>query len=494
MKLPTAAARVCNFSFGKFIIFFFIFGIHIVQASASSSTTDWKQEALDDLEFVHGLIEQAHPGVLDKTDDAFQHWFSAGYQESKRLLSLAQDRKQARAALHYYTTGYADGHLALWPEVQPRQMFWAGWVIQKIGPEFLVTEVADHWPSPVPPLLSKVVSCDDMPVADYIEKHIAPYTDSRKLHISWQRNALKITADSPNESPLWNPTRSAQCTVDLPDGNRISYPLHWRAADNNAIKTTFSGRYPQRMYLLRDDVVWIHASNFQISKHDMSAFETLLEAIRHIDVPQAVVFDLRGNNGGDSFTGYRMLKALVKNRMPQSAPESVAFFRVSDISVGQFRMLQKHFMEVHGAASTEYQYVTEQYEGLLRAQSEKQDYFRQTDFDTDNLAEEPGVGFGGRLVLLTDSTCASACLDFMDMALALPGAIHLGLPTSGDTMYLEAAIQKTPSGANLAIPIKVWRNRVRGSNQCYTPRHLFTGDITDTEAVQDWVLRILSLT
>lgn len=91
-------------------------------------------------------------------------------------------------------------------------------------------------------------------------------------------------------------------------------------------------------------------------------------------------------------------------------------------------------------------------------------------------------------MLVTDSFCASACLDFADAVLAVPGAIHFRLSTSGDTLYIDIGSQALPSGAQFWLPLKVWRGRVRGNNQSYDPRYIFDGDINDTSAVQQWVL------
>lgn len=65
----------------------------------------------------------------------------------------------------------------------------------------------------------------------------------------------------------------------------------------------------------------------------------------------------------------------------------------------------------------------------------------------------------------------------------------MGLPTSGDTNYMEVMSLRTPSGIHMWLPIKIWRNRLRGNNQFYRPQYLFDGDIHDTSAVQAWVLK-----
>ena len=60
-----------------------------------------------------------------------------------------------------------------------------------------------------------------------------------------------------------------------------------------------------------------------------------------------------------------------------------------------------------------------------------------------------GAAFRGRLVLVTDANCASACLDFADLVRSVPNAAHAGASTSADTRYMDSAVEPLPSGAKL---------------------------------------------
>jgi len=103
----------------------------------------------------------------------------------------------------------------------------------------------------------------------------------------------------------------------------------------------------------------------------------------------------------------------------------------------------------------------------------------------------PANPVAGRVFLLTDAGCGSACLDFADMVRAMPGARHVGRTTAADSVYMEARVLALPSGvANLFFPTKVYRNRPRGNNQPYVPHDVWTGDIGDTAALQRWILSL----
>ncbi len=100
----------------------------------------------------------------------------------------------------------------------------------------------------------------------------------------------------------------------------------------------------------------------------------------------------------------------------------------------------------------------------------------------------------GRVFFLANSSCISACLDFADYILAMPGVIHVGAATAADSVYMEAAYTKLPSGgAMMMYPMKAWRNRPRGHNEPYIPRHYWHGDWHDEAGLQRWIRYLAAL-
>lgn len=57
----------------------------------------------------------------------------------------------------------------------------------------------------------------------------------------------------------------------------------------------------------------------------------------------------------------------------------------------------------------------------------------------------PKYRLAGPVYLVTDYSCMSACLDAVDLWLAL-GAVHLSQETSADTLYMDIRHAKLPSG------------------------------------------------
>ncbi|GEM_PF-2921090 len=151
---------------------------------------------------------------------------------------------------------------------------------------------------------------------------------------------------------------------------------------------------------------------------------------------------------------------------------SYAMWRVSPLALATLDSALASMQGDHEKNSDAYTFVSGMRESMNAALVGKEDWLRQPDtssLDQGRVKDSNPGRFKGQLVLVTDSFCASACLDFADAVLAVPGASHFGLSTSGDTLYIDIGSQALPSGAQLWLPLKVWRGRVRGNNQSYDP-------------------------
>jgi hypothetical protein len=140
------------------------------------------------------------------------------------------------------------------------------------------------------------------------------------------------------------------------------------------------------------------------------------------------------------------------------------------------------------------------WEGLRRAQATGQQWYEQWEgpqwgyrVDRHEIIRRHGrlKRFSGRVILITDRHCASACLDFADLVRLVPGALHAGKTTSADAVYIDMGSVRMPSGNLLFMPLKVWRNRVRG-NEPLVPGVSFDCDMDDNDCVQRKTLALLA--
>ena len=96
----------------------------------------------------------------------------------------------------------------------------------------------------------------------------------------------------------------------------------------------------------------------------------------------------------------------------------------------------------------------------------------------------------GRVYVLTDSNCGSACLDAVDLWKTV-GAVQVGRETSADTVYMGIREPTLPSGlAEIAVPMKVYRGRARGNNEPQRPQYVIEGDMGDDAALLASIRRL----
>ncbi len=100
--------------------------------------------------------------------------------------------------------------------------------------------------------------------------------------------------------------------------------------------------------------------------------------------------------------------------------------------------------------------------------------------------------FAGKVAVVTDSGCVSACLDFVDLVKQVPHSVQLGKTTGSDTVYIDTGSATLPSGNHMVLPLKVWRNRLRANNEAYVPDVPLNVNMLDDRTVQAATLAALS--
>jgi hypothetical protein len=208
-------------------------------------------------------------------------------------------------------------------------------------------------------------------------------------------------------------------------------------------------------------------------------------------VSPLVVFDVRGNRGGDSIYAERLAHTLwgdqvIRANEPYRGDE---ICRVSALNRRFFADSLKEFNEKHEA--TEY---VAPFTQLVKVMDAAQSRgiplvtIHHPPPDRPNLT--PTNLMKGTVVVLTDYVCNSACLYVLDLYLRLPNVIQAGVTTSADTIFMEVGTQTLPSGsAMVSFGHKAWVTRPRGSNVSYAPASAFTyvGDLGDDAAVRLWL-------
>lgn len=234
-----------------------------------------------------------------------------------------------------------------------------------------------------------------------------------------------------------------------------------------------------------DNRAWITITSFSERRTSVATLTQAIEAqadtLRSLE---AIVFDLRGNGGGDSSFGHRIVRALWT--------EDVVSDWVPAYAAGvDWRASPENAAHVHGIAKkhadrgreSSAAYWTGLAQRIDAAVVADANYVRQ-DFTIREITRTLQSPVSARVIVITDGACASACLDFMDRLMALPGVIHIGEETSSDTQYIDVRRVDLPSRTGrLFIPLKVYRERLRPPGGTYVPEIAVDAKSLDWDAV-----------
>lgn len=454
-----------------------------------ASAASWRRVAERDLAQVRSLIEDAHPAILEPENKPFQRWRRVGYARSMALARQSRTRQQAEAAVQYFLVGFEDGHLGIRADAPPEgPARWAGFNVQWRDGRFRVVDRAGDWPRPLPPSGAEVLACDGVDLLSLLARRVSPYVD-RRMHLDGTKSllAMRLTNEW-SGSQLWESLHLASCTVRREDGAVARFALHWRSG-HDGLRLWTDRRPPPGLRPWGTDALWVHASDFQLAGAGADAFEADLDTLARQRGARWIVLDARGNRGGNAVFGLRLLEAVLGGPLPADGPSARAHWRVSRTAIDTLQLWIERMAGDAPSVTATRRFVAQLRAAMLQAQADHQPWVAQATVDLawGSHVAEGAPPFAGRILLITDSVCASACLDFADAVLAIPGARHAGTATSGDTVYLEVAERPLASGLKVWVPMKVWRGRARKNNEPHRPEFAFPGDIRDTAEVERWL-------
>lgn len=470
------------------------------------TTEQWQAFATADLNAVRDIIRSAHPGAIDEANPVFRDWFQAGYEQARQLIPRVTDYNSAMAAVRSYVTGFLDGHFAYSDNARKANdtIYSDGTNISLVNGRYLVTAVLPDWPVALPPVGAELVSCDGLTPRQIIDQRHAPYYSRRQTQSDLQVLASQMHSREFTDDEL------KQCTYRTAQGKLLQLEMKYQGFltkeyFRQVMPALEKGRpgVPGRRgnaYTFKDGVLWISAGSFSFGPGTSAVadLEKMLSEIAALTDVKQIVFDARGNRGGDSRIGGKIFHAATGGLEYDKGglaglQRTYAQWRVSDVAIATFASHVDRMGKLYGSDSAQVRDAEQMRKRLLDAKAAGEPWVRQ---DSDYRVTQAEIAqrgghlrrFNGTLALVTDYNCASACLDFVDIVRSVPGSVHLGQTTSADTVYIELGKAKLPSGNLLFLPLKVWRNRLRGNNEPWVPQVPLTVDMTDDAAVRNAVL------
>jgi len=472
--------------------------------SADKTPEEWQALARADLDATRAAIVAAHPGYIDDQNPKFRTWTEQGYREALALVPRVDSYDGMMAAVRWYVTGFRDGHFIYSDDKRDNKyrVRTNGWVLDRAGDAYVVAAHNPEWHGPVPPLGAKLLACDGRSPQTLVDEDAAPYAERRGLP-----DLQGVLASMLAYPPLTGMDYKT-CDFEQADGKRLTFPVSYQTVSSASIfKSLPRPRRVERRnaFMFENGVLWLRAQPSMLEPAQVKELDAMLKEIAALEGVRTIVFDARGNGGGDSSVGNQILAAATGgldfdreglDRLPRTYPQ----WRVSDVALDAADRYVDVMTKRYGADSDRVRQMTALRDEFRAAKAAGRPWVDQPGGPritrADVARRHPRMKrFDGTVAVIADSTCASACLDFVDQVRLLPNSIQLGQTTSSDTVYLESMGRVVlPSGNHLALPLKVWRNRVRGDSEALVPDIPLRVDMRDDAAVRAATLAALEKT
>lgn len=469
-----------------------------IPGPAAGVPVDWGARLHEDATSFRSAVLDSHPAPAGPEATAFVQRLDLAYAQVLRRASTSTSFAHYEWALAELTAAFDDGHLGIDPgerqvAAHPPTYRWPGFVTALRGQAHVV--VHSEGPS-TPAVGARLVACDgigaDALAADRIGRFEGRWMlRSRRI----ARSALLFL---PFDNPWLKPV--VRCRFEI-DGRPVVVPLRWRSIDEAARRRLFENavgkrhRSPVAMERLDDGSFWISMGSFDgdpasATGRQLTALNTHIanEAPALRTAPR-VVFDLRGNNGGSSAWLKQAVRAIWGEAAPgrRAAPTGRVDWRVSDANIQVLRRYRASFETQRATNPAPFDWAVKVLGGLEAARDRGDRLWSQPqEPEQASSRSDEAYPVRANVFVLTDFACASACLDAVDLLTSL-GAVQVGQETAADTMYMEVREQQLPSGAQIYLPMKVYRGRARGSNVPAVPRFEWTGGMGDTTAIRRWL-------
>ncbi len=240
---------------------------------------------------------------------------------------------------------------------------------------------------------------------------------------------------------------------------------------------------------LSNEVAWITLPTFYLKTEQEKDFREVIKRLLDLQTKKYIVFDLRGNHGGNSYYGSQIINALFGEEYAHQKKCLCNKKVFVDWRASQGNL--SHISSLLTRDPTTNQYLQDVKDGLKES-LEKGDvfyreYFYKTCGPTKNITSESEFGF--KVIVITDSFNVSAALSFIDeLKIMTKKVILIGQKTNADRVYTEVRSLHLPSGfGNFYFPIKVYHNRPRLDNEPYAPNIEFK-EVHNTPALQSFIL------
>jgi len=458
-------------------------------AAAPAVATDWSVLARRDVEFAGAAMAGKHVGVAAGMPSVTVP-LETGLHTALAEAALARSEQDYRRLMMRFIAGFGDPHTGI--DLHLERRAWTGLIVDRPKARdgrYRVAWSEPDWPTPLPPQGTEVLECDGVWFGTYLQTALAPFWNRS---VEYAGTYAFLAQQSMVDMGLgWTPKA---CTFVLPGGARRTYalPLHSladaaaRAHVIDAQRSVHAQALPVGLSSIGAGKQWVGMPDFDGAASN-AAYGALYPRLAALPKSGWVVFDLRGNGGGDSSLGSRALAALFGAPFADRAAVAggAEEYMVADANTVA---VLKHYIATPAFAASKAGFeasLTKVEAAIARGQ-------RLALVDGEpGAAERPLTPLvrphGPRIAAVIDRSCFSSCMNFLQQIRAIGDSMVLGEPTLGYSPFGEISSVPLPSGqGRLRIPT-AWFKTSQATREPFVPDVAFEGNMADDAALQHWV-------
>lgn len=467
---------------------FFALYLCVTLAHAGQQTTDWSAAAQKDMQFAIDTIRSSHAGSVSGQLDVTVP-LEEGARSGMIEAGNAKTEEEYRRALVRFISGFGDPHTGI--NLRLKVQAWTGLVLDRVGGQYRVTWSEPHWPHPLPPLNATVQGCDGVWFGTYLKSNVAPLINHS---VEYSTTFSQLARQAMFDLGLgWTPK---QCTFMLADGSTRRYDLPLRKTTDGIdaeriaqVRKHYTAKAKSvGLYQLAADKQWIGMPDFNGSI-STAAYEKLYQELATLKKSGWVVFDLRGNGGGDSSWGNRALQVLYGKPYGEQLGDTSSYAK-SLIADHATIDLYKRFASLpeFAASKGELDDSLQKLKTAVHAGEKLAQVSGMAQAEAQALAikvrRRPG---GPRVAAVIDRGCFSSCMNFLQQIASMSDTVVLGEPTLGYSPYGEINRFDLPSGnGSITIPSAVY-TAFQATREPFVPDLHYPGNMADDQALMKWV-------
>ncbi|HJZ12656.1 MAG TPA: hypothetical protein VJ521_10925, partial [Acidobacteriota bacterium] len=145
----------------------------ILSVSVQATENPWVAMTRQDLQAIHDILQENHPGPVDPENARYADWLKQGIKQARERAQSAVSFADHIRALLFYTNGFQDGHLGIGLEMRPEELIWPGLIVDQDANG--LPRVVHAEPDSGVIIGAQVISCDGRTIDALLAERVDPY-------------------------------------------------------------------------------------------------------------------------------------------------------------------------------------------------------------------------------------------------------------------------------------------------------------------------------